>query len=245
MAITDKNDGYMDDSNLKRDMYVIAPSSDGNDSNSMVCSDSKGSTLFKISGDQFIDTKGKVISQTKQAQQSSTEIYDGANKLLGKIMQQRGQSTLNDASGNAIAKASTNSGSINITSPDGNSTIATVTVEGGSQQGRMGGGFGGGMGGMGGILGGMGGMGQQRGQSTPSKVTVSVQSQSISAVLLLSFAYSLSKTLGGGGRRRGIGGMMGGMAAGMLLGGLLGGGLGNMGGGSGNTPRMPRIPRIR
>jgi hypothetical protein len=77
----------MNDSDLKKDQYTIGPDSSDQSSNSIVCSDTKGNVLFKVSGTQFLDNKGKVIGEVKQRQNQSHEIYDGAGKLLGSIAQ--------------------------------------------------------------------------------------------------------------------------------------------------------------
>jgi hypothetical protein len=243
----------MNDSDLKKDQYTIGPAASGDNQNNIVCSDAKGNVLFNVSGTQFLDTKGKAIGEVKEGQNQSHEIYDGAGKLLGNIAQQKGQITLNDASNKPLAMATkdNNSGAFNITTPDGKSNIATVTVEGNGQQ------QGGGRGGFGGISqilggGGMGqgfGMGNQNTQNTgQARLNISVQSQTIKPLLLLTFAYSLPHMLGQGGNKRriGMGGMgsammMGGVAS-MLLGGLLGG---RSGGGGVGGPRIPRMPRIR
>lgn len=239
----------MDSSNFKSDKYTIGLATSGNYANSTVCSDQSGSVLFKVSNSQFIGTDGQTIGQIKQGQQG-IEMYDGSRKLLGSASQKNGKATLNDASNKTVAVATKNSNSsgFNITAPDGKSGIATVSVAGSAQQGRQnsrggfGGGMFGGMGGMGGgMFGGMGrGMGQQNNQNSQGDITISVQRQTLTPLLLLAFAYSLPKLLGRGGQqgRRRMGGM-GAMGAGAILGGLLGG-LGRGGGGSGGGRRKGR-----
>ncbi len=232
-------------SDLKSDTYTIGQAA-GNNNADIVCSDANGNVLFKVTGDQashqFVDNDGKTIGQVKQDQQArGLEIYDASNKLVGSVSQQQQNFALNDASNKAIAIATrgNNSNGFNITSPDSKTNIATMSVQGNAQQGR--GGLAGGLlneMGMGGMMGGMGGRGMQNSQNAQKRFSISVQNQSLPPLLLLAFAYSLSRQPGTGGqqKRGGMGGLGGGglLGAGMILGGLAGG----LGGGRGGFGRI-------
>lgn len=245
----------MNDSDLKSDNYTIGPSNQQSGTSNApmdtVCLNSKGGMLFKIANEQFIDSKGKTIGQIKQGQQAqSLEIYDDSNKLIGTMVQQKGQAVLNDASAKAIASASRNANSsgFNITGPDGKDGIAIVTVNSPGQQQSQGqsDGLAGAL--ERGLFG--GGMGRQNSQQAGQRsLSISMQGQKIKPLLLLAFAYSLPKLMGqqgnqrrGGMRSMGMG-MLGGAAAGALLGGALGGGFsgGGLSGGRGRRRGFGRI----
>jgi hypothetical protein len=223
----------MEDSDLKSDNYTIgprAPAGAGSGTSETVCADGKGNALFKVDGNQqFVDNNGKTIAQIKQGQQQGVEIYDDSGKLIGSVAFQQGQALLNDASNKGIASASKSGSSngFNITSPDGKSGIATVTLNTTGNQGGGGGGLAGKLESE--FLGHGLGMGGENNQNRNQQMTlnISVQQQgALKPLLLLAFAVSLTKLLGqGSGQKRGgmrsMGvGMLGGAAAGMLFGGL-------------------------